>query len=183
MKNSVNRGGLGTGRPLAYGLVSLWLLLLGVGAFQASMKESSSPNKPPCVQGHVWLAKKPGRIKFSVVCHLADSTWPARLGVVRFSKKEPRAGSEISGVSESLTLSGAGSEDGRGSCFVREESASCVVHGHGRVHGTAWIDVAKGEECKRRIGLSVTRPPKCSDGYCDAVLDIDYLWKRLPDGC
>ena len=179
----MNRGGLGTARPSAYGLVPLWLLFLVVGAFQGPTKESSSSNKPPCAQGQVWLAKKPGKINFSVVCHLADSGWPARLGVVRFSTKEPRAGSGIRGVSESLTLGGAGAEGGRGSCFVKQEDVSCVVHGHGRVHGTGWIDVAMGDQCKRRVGLSVTRPPKCSDGYCDGVLDIDYLWKRLPDGC
>lgn len=157
-----------------------FLLFLG---YQGPSKENSSTGKPPCVKGHVWLAKAPRKIRFSFTCQLPDSRKIARLSIVQFSKKGPHAGPGISDVSAHLRIENGSSERARGSCVLSKEVASCVVRGTGRVKATGWVDPIEDDRCKRRVALSVTRPPKCSENRCELVLDIDYLWKRLPAGC
>jgi hypothetical protein len=168
---------------LVYGLAPLWLALLLIQGFSAPATERSTADKALCAKGHVWLAKEPTKIRFSVGCHLTDARKVARLSLARFSVKKPNSGSDIHRVSKSLNQRSLGMKAGRGSCVLREDGVSCVVRGQDRVSATGWIEVSKGNRCDRRVALSVTRPPKCSGEYCDGVLDVDYLWKKLPTGC
>jgi hypothetical protein len=170
-------------RFTAHGLVPLCLVLLFGHAFQEPVKDRSSAGKQICVNGRIWLAKAPEKVRFSFTCGLTGPAKAVRLSIVRFSTKEPHAGSGIHGVSTRLRLGGAGNDGGRGSCVLQKEDASCVVRAPGRVRASGWIDVGLSERCKRRVALSVTRPTKCYDDRCEAVLDVDYLWKRVPVGC
>lgn len=168
---------------LVYGLVPIWLAFLLIQGFSVPATEIVSGDKAPCAKGRVWLAREPMKIRFSVACHLTASKRVARLSMARFSVRKPNAGSDIHGVSQNLYQRSAGTKAGHASCVLRKGIVSCVIRDRDRVNATGWIGVTKGDRCNRRIALSVTRPLNCRGEYCDGVLDVDYLWKRLPAGC
>jgi hypothetical protein len=170
-----------TSRSPVCGLLFCLLFFLFPG-FDAPANKRPFGDHAPCAKGRVWLAE-PGKIRFSVTCRLTNSIKVARLSIVRYSSKDPGSRSDIRRVAENLRVSSADPDAGRGTCILSKEVASCAVRAHGPVKASGWFGVAKGDRCEMKIGFSVTRPPRCHDGNCEASLDVDYLWKRLPAGC
>lgn len=159
--------------------------MLAQGRSSASSQSKQEVELPVCGFGRVWLGNDAALIKFEVECrarHRAGLSLPARFQIERQNLESPRADSDIVDISLAPKVISTGKR-GRGVCELQAGVASCEWHEKGRFNVRGTFTVPTGDRCARDTDLTVVRPPVCRDGFCEAVLNVDYLAKGRPIGC
>lgn len=134
-------------------------------------------HRPACTRGSTLLGAGRGEIRFLVWCAPAGGGQSSRFAINRYSAKRIQAGSDIRSVSLR-----EGARDA-GNCRIVKGAVSCKVRMKRPVKVSGTILVPPGQRCSKRVLISVVEPPNCRSGYCEAVLDLDYLANGRPRGC